>query len=366
MTVYITIVVLCILGDLIDRGSKKQKSKHTMYLYWLFLIFVALVIGFRSLTVGHDSKTYEIMYRMTNLYDNIFRMLLEKPLGQEYGFLVLSWLVGRVSTKVSLLFLISALFYVPAFGYWVWKKTKHPFIGMLVFICVFFTFLLTGLRQTIALAIVLLASLDLDKKKYVRFIFGVAVAMLFHFSAIFFLAHLFLRKNVSRGKYFAAMIVSFLILFPLRNIVFGQIINWISNTRYGDYTILIHGAPITYISMLILMGLVCVYTLPKTRTEAIEELNINFSSVMTAIPIMAFVTVNGSIMRVAMYFSVYMSILIPEIFEQFTIRNTRIILRYVTCLILIFLFLRNLGSGTVYEYEFIGWDTVKNLLNGGF
>lgn len=356
MSIYLWIIIICLAGEVFCMDPRFKR--RALRCYPLALVFIGFVIGMRALSVGPDTSTYAYVFQNILHYD-LRTLLINKPIDLESGFLVLSWLVGNISHEVTVLFFVVGLFNMGCIGFWIYKKIERPYLGLLLYVCCFLTFFLTGVRQTVALSIVLIASLQLENKKYIRFVILVAIASLFHQTALVGLLYIPLNLLNSRVKqrwvYLMVIIIGFFALLAVRYTAFARIILLVANTRYSDFKVLNSGIPLTYTFMLVMLGFLGVVFSRVYGNEIDYDEQSDYIFMVTAIPIMALVSVNGSIMRIAMYFSMYLISWVPKLFNLMKEKSTRRISYIFAVIVLTCMFIGNV-TDSIYSYEFIGWE----------
>lgn len=358
MSIYYFIVVVLLSECLVFNSSYRNK-KSKKFFYQSTVLFLALVAGCRAMSVGHDTFNY------SNIFYQISLLSLESMLGvnpysgMEQGYVWLCWFFSKLSNNYSHFLIAVALFEFYAIGTWIWNNTKKPFIGLLIFTCMFYTFFLTGIRQCIATAIVLFAYDDIKNKDAIKFLMKVMMASLFHQSVLIAVVMYFLPIFFPDcKKTFVITVVAAPILFLTRRKLFSFVTGIFA--RYNDYEILSHGDAITYTLMLALIIILAVFMLRAVplQSQVKEGEYCNYvNNVMIALLVMPFVGLNGSIMRVAMYFSINICLLIERIYGQFKNKKTRIAAVLVSVVALVFLFFNEL-MGSSYLYEFVGFDVL--------
>ena len=358
MGVYIILLIFCTLGELLDRSERiPLRTKKKVFI--IIIVYMIFFVGCRSTNVGNDSANNLYIFNHIALLSTK-QVLSLRPYNLEVGYLLLVKAISCITKNGAYLFIIVALVDFICIGKWIWKEGDRPFISLFIFTCVFIPFFLTGLRQSLALSIVLCSILCLKKKKTVKFVILVLFASLFHVSALIALAYIPISRIKNTKMYMGIITLSFIIAFLFRTSLFELTIRLFSNSRYADYTVLNQGAPTTYIILLFILAFIGftidMRTVTVTHTEdevsSISEYNI----MVTSIPILALVTVNGSLMRVAMYFSIFMCLWVPSMYVRIRQRNIRVMVIVFSLAILAVMFLNNIATSKCYLYEFIGLD----------
>ena len=185
---YIVLVLLLFAGSLLEVcGFRKDQVKIVRYFVFTFLL---LFVGLRYNT-GADWAAYIEAFNTMSVVGNYPRW--------EPGFVFISnlfyYLFGNyyVFQFCASLFLLYALlkFYV--------AHTNYPVLSIAIFFFMFFgSIVMAEVRQSIALAIVLLGSKYIFERQSLNFVLTIGIACLFHISAIFALPLYLLNKRISK------------------------------------------------------------------------------------------------------------------------------------------------------------------------
>lgn len=188
MSIYINVLIILLLIKYAINMFPEADNKNTQKVF-LFIssIILALFTGLRDEYTGADTSDYSSMFlRFKNL--DFSYAISEKTGRFESGYKAYMWLIRRITDNVNLYFTITAILVAICVGYFIYKNSKNPFMSMILYYTVgMFTFQMTGLRQSMAMAIILLSIEFIKEKKLIRFIILVWLASLFHQSALCFL-----------------------------------------------------------------------------------------------------------------------------------------------------------------------------------
>ena len=179
--VYLGLAVLCFL---IARLAELSDDKRWV---WAIVLMLSLVAGLRSITVGIDAKNY----------DAWFRLIAGGNEGQIYGveaaFILASKLLLAVFNSTYVVFFFLAVFSHGPIIFTLWKNREHlsfPW-SVLCYYIMFYAMSLNGMRQFLAVALVIYATNFAREGKYLKFILMVLTATLFHLSALVGFLYLF-------------------------------------------------------------------------------------------------------------------------------------------------------------------------------
>ncbi|MHB0809373.1 MAG: EpsG family protein [Facklamia hominis] len=181
MTIYeyniIFITLYAILSNLI------QNKKIRRFLFIMFssthLFFVQ---GFRSIYVGGDLLGYKVYYNSTDSIREIFH-------GQfEVGYNLISYICNSLGINFQFFICIISLFTFVVLSIYLFKNSKNVYMsyGLYLYFGIY-DFGFSGLRQMIAMTIILISFEYLLNKKLIKFIICTLIATSFHTTAISFL-----------------------------------------------------------------------------------------------------------------------------------------------------------------------------------
>ncbi|MFP4979215.1 EpsG family protein, partial [Paenibacillus sp. CN-4] len=182
---------------------------------------------------------------------------------------------------------------------------------------------MSGLRQILALSIVLMAFKHLEDGKIVKYSLGVLIAGFFHFSAFIMLPMFFFRniKLTSRMR-FVVLIATILLTFAFNN-VFISLIQKISIERYAEYSSRIGTSGSSILPILVSIGItfICAFLYRKPKIEdnlksrsLVNQNMFDFFYIMSCINVaIMIVSINSDIVsRIGYYFFAFNLVLLPN------------------------------------------------------
>jgi hypothetical protein len=197
------------LGALAHSGARPNAARSQLLLNFA-AFFMALMIGLRY-EVGGDWPSYEKMFALAN-YASYARML---RLGDP-GYQTLSWLVAQLGAGIWLVNLICGSIFTWGLTRFA-KAQAYPWLAMLVAIPYMVVVVAMGYtRQAVAMGIIMggLAALK-GGGSNLRFAIYVAVAALFHKTAIVVLPLVLLADRRNRFMNIIAGAAAFFFLYEL-------------------------------------------------------------------------------------------------------------------------------------------------------
>ena len=342
--IYSIIIILLVIGTLFfDNKSAKGR------VFFCFVVaFIGIITGLRSENVGHDTANYLVIYDIVS--STPFMQIFTTPPYNvlEPGFLILCWFCGYLGLESYMFVLLISLICFTCIGFWIWQNSYSPMFSLLIFFCMFYTFYLTGIRQCIALSIVLLSYRAISESKWKWLLFYVFLGFLFHRTALIFILMYFISKIKNTNKALLFVLLLFPIVYSFRSGIFPLLT--LFSDRFEHYVILNHGDATNYT---ILLALVCVaaYFCSKSTSTISDDYRRYHACLMLSFLIMPFVGLNGSIMRVAMYFTMAICFLIPQAIKIFPDKAISMVAKVVTICVLLLLVSTTLLSSETYRYE---------------
>ncbi len=298
MIVYVLIVSILIFAHILVNDKKQNDL-----LFFCIVGFIIILQGLRSFSVGVDLQSYEL-YFYQNSQINIIDII--KIYKTECLFHIMNRLIFLLGGNFRVvLFVTSIIIFVPL-ALIIKKYSKMPYISLLLFVLLgFFAFSLSGLRQTAAIGITIIAFIFIKKKKILPFIIFVFIATLFHNSAvIFFLAYPIYNFKLTKNN------VVWLILFAIPIFIFRKQIVVNLGKLYNDYYEVVETKAYNFLLMLIAFFIASIIILIRNeKKETFGLINFLFASVV----IQFFVGYSQVVMRFNYYYIIYLIFLIPEL-----------------------------------------------------
>lgn len=228
---YISVVVISLILAFLAEKLKVYKngiSKLNTVFYSLLILWLTFVMGFRKIGVGVDDYSY------LRIFENISSLSITEYYMQastEPLYYFLNKIVSLVTNDVQLVFIISS--FITVYGILDFLKFYRDEINFTIAVTLFvimqYFYYIGIIRLGIAVGIIsysLKFILKDDKKK---FIIGVFIATLFHYSALVTLIFLFYRGSVFKS------IKKIILVVPLGFLFVRFIILPLIGSRYSTY-----------------------------------------------------------------------------------------------------------------------------------
>lgn len=193
------IIMLC--------AYQAQRTDKKAYVY-LIIISLSFVAGFRSFTVGMDTKTYVQIFKSISVGD------FDLAWG-EVGFKHFSRILLKVYNNPTFVFSVFALITngLIILRLWDFKRISSFVYSIACYYIAFYFMSMNIMRQFVAIAIIFYATRFIAERKYIWFFVAIAAATSFHTSSL--IAVVFVGLEVFQWKYlknFQKILIGIIIL----------------------------------------------------------------------------------------------------------------------------------------------------------
>lgn len=306
-----------------------------------------ILSGFRSLEVGPDTLAYKL-YRFDRTINRSWSELfgdfvLKYKMGQDIkdpGYPILEKIFQVFSTNYQIwLITIAIIFFVPL-GIAIYKNSSNACISYILFSTLFYSFFaITGHRQTIATALVVMIGMKYIKEnKLLPFLIIEIVAITIHASAICFLPFYWISKikinKFSISAYWLAIIIAF-----IGKNQFVKILQFI--VGYEEYGQTEGARASSFLYLLIGLAIVITFFYKNYYKREISMHRIAINAVFVAAVFSPLLLINQAFMRVIQYYSLFLLFLVPDVIKIFKQGVNQQIVSICISIIMLLLFLSN-------------------------
>lgn len=322
MLVYLINIALIVFWGVVLLKYKPTEKKKKIYCGIVALQWI-LISGLRSPYMSAD--IYINYYRYfkdvkttswAEIFNNIFKYM--SNLGNnntgidDPGYALFVKLCQIFSDNFQVFLLLVAIAFTVPMAIWIYKNSEAPDLSFVLYSSLFYSFFaLTGLRQTIATAIIVFCGYNFIKnKKYVKFALLAFVAFLVHKSAISFIPFCFIA-NISFSWIYLAIAVIFIVgFFLFGDAIYVPIVQFIG---YEDNLLSNNqaNASVYALLMLCICFLIIVFfpMINRRRPDAKNWFNLLLLSILTILLVFQ----AQEFMRIQQYFTLSFMILLPEL-----------------------------------------------------
>lgn len=217
-----------LMGKTVIRGRGKIIQGNLFYMYIVATVLI-LIMGLRATTVGCDVIQYVHRYEMA---DSMLKLGFTQS---EWGFNYLSFFfhdILKVDFQFFLFFISCAC--VLSTCYYIYRYSDDVFVSLMIYLTVGnFTVNMSGLRQTVAISLIMVGMIQIERRHLLKYLALVFLATLMHNSAIIALPLYFLWGIRLNRKTAVAILVVTLMAFFYRNLL-NPIISLLSPQRYSN------------------------------------------------------------------------------------------------------------------------------------
>lgn len=310
MNHYLILVLLLMVTAFLLKGNRAHNKAYVI----VASLLLFSIYGLRnSYAIGNDSA---------GVYLHIFQRIQQMTWGEalEYndvnvGFFLLNKAFAELFGNDYQLFVSSiALFVTICFGRLIYRYSPNPLQSILYHLgLLLFTFHFSALKQSIAMAFLMLAFDCVMEQKLFRFLLTVILASFFHFPALVFLpAYWFAKLHPGRSYLFLFAIV-LLLTYLFRN----QIINLMLGLYRDDGTTAdLSGVQFLRTKALIMIVIVIAAVIFRKPTQEDRQYNTLLIFMGIAVVFQTFCGYNNIFERLADYFFQFAVIFIPMVFDR--------------------------------------------------
>ena len=366
MVYFINIFLEIAIGAVILYGicegsaffGQKAMSLSRKKAYCIFSgILWILISGLRGLTVGSDTQSYYMSYNsvkninISELIDNMYKRYVLHQNIRDPGYNLFVKLTQIITKDYQVYLMIIAIIFMVPFIFWVIRESKNPIISFALYSSLFYAFFsITGIRQTIATAMVVLIGDKLIKdKRFVAFIIIGLLASTIHYSALIFIPFYFLSRIPVTKKSICGWTVAIVLAFIFRNQLKTVFIDLSGYTDYSeDYA---GAGTFTFTALLLVLFILSIFS--YKRDYDLYENNRFYNALYIAIFFTPLTWINPSSMRIVQYFSIYLVFLIPVMIESVFDEKSKKIATALVVGLLVLLLIRSQPS-----YSFFWQDSI--------
>lgn len=352
-------VIIILLGIIVGGSGKDVNRKKQKWYVISILTLLILESSLRSLSVGTDTMGYYNDFESIKGYSwsNIwgaFSATYQQGEGKDPGFAVFVKLVQLFSGDFNFFLFISALLFFIPLGLILYNYSSHILqlvFAFTLYVALFHIVALSGIRQQIATGFTFLALLEMGKGKKWRSLLFVGIGSIIHISALIFLLvpvlSLLNRKYLKPIHLASFFTIPIVIVYSSAIMLFAA--SFIENDYYSSY-----GAGESnreayfYIFLMELLSLFCYISIKKEhimKSSSISRLYIMLPLLTLTVPL---ISLNGAMIRIGQYFTLYMMLLAPISFDLFLPQKLRASNYIIMIIALMFLSL----NSSSFNYSF--------------
>jgi len=192
--IYFIIFCIILFFAILDYDKKLNIKSRNYAFYILFFVFW-LTAGLRYET-GVDWRGYTGFFNDLDFKKIIWNISHLRFYDQyEFGYILINVLVKAFSNNIQWLFLIIAFSTNLLLFSSIKEYSNHIFLSLLIYFgCIYFILDMSGIRQCISLNIFLYSLRFVDGNNFVKYLFAILAASLFHITSLLLIPVFFIIK----------------------------------------------------------------------------------------------------------------------------------------------------------------------------
>lgn len=327
---YVMLIILLLEAIFIFNKGITEKSKK----FYSLLVFLQLFIlsATRSINIGNDTKEYIRLFEAIVTLNNLQYFKTR----YELGYLFFNKLVGYISLNPQILLAITSFIILGSFFWFINRNTKLIWLSTYLYITTgVFGFALSGLRQSIAISIILISYELIKKKRFFWFVLTVLAASFFHSSAIVF----FLIYPLSKIKFEYKIVLLFFLISIVVFIKFDTFMFFVFKLfpKYFFYIDSIYfDGYVRVASVADTVGNFCILGLAiffgYTKKGPNENSLLSYISLISLLVL--FVSLNANLLdRISIYFSIFNIVLVTKTIERIVNKEVKVLMIFLVMVI---------------------------------
>lgn len=363
---FVAVLLLLALLFLLYGGDAGRGGHRAFVL--LASCLLALQSGLRNVAVGPDTYAYSLQFERDTqlswreLNDKVADYYL-RGMGKDPGYPVFTKLAQYVTPTFQAYLLLVAVIFWSALARFILRNTQtvgEALLSLLLYLSLFYSFFsITGIRQTLATALVLWSYESAVKRRRPwLFVAMVAMASTLHKSALLFLPFYLVAQLRPRKLHYWILAAAFpaMMAHADRVLAFAGGIS-----GYDKYAAQTGAGTLAFTAILLLFSGVAFW-----RLSQVLLLSPDARPLFNAVVLAAFLTpmtwVHPAAMRLVQYFSVFLLVLLPQVVRSLRLISTSSY-RVGYGISMMFLLVFTVWKGiTVFEYAFF-WQEMELPVN---
>lgn len=289
------------------------KNQRKFYILLCGVVLFAFAVS-RGTDFTSDVTLYAEQYaRLRNANISFYWQQFLSGDGKDVTYTILATAFSKAGISFRVFTALISVFYFTVLCRFVYLYSKEPYFSFIIYIMLgHYYFSLTAIRQSIAIALVLLSFDYILRKKPIRFGFCVAIASLFHLSALLFLLAYPLSKLKMRPLY--VLSIPFLYLFA-RMTAQTFMSRW-SEFAPEQYQVYEELETVLSLTGFLIMSCICVFCLLYGRKPLQSNAVLNVSVVLCLFSLLPYAYSSfmfAEMFRISNYFGIFTVLAIPNI-----------------------------------------------------
>lgn len=357
----IIVISTSVIAVLFAYMSSIPKYKN-LRLFQLAFIMITLIVCVRY-NYGTDYESYYKSFSLTAHNPDVIRGIIEGrsrdplwtlinwALPRQYGFFLLIAIIGATQNYIYYKFIINN----------VDPKDRWKALAIYLFTAEMYLYNFSMIRQGLAVALCVAATMCAGEKKYKRAIILIAIGVSIHITALIIVPFLLLSfTKLEKGKMIAIIyiVMNFALFFTsnfARNIL-NNVLSFDMFNRFAEYRLTISATDSVGLGFALgsIVYLVMIYFIAKRFNKFPFEQRLCMFMTCMSLPVVAFSLIFSSLMgRMGIYFTAFQMVTVPNVYKE--IKNK--IFKYP--LVMIYVFMMFVGYINFFNQPWVV-ETYKN------
>lgn len=342
-------------------GIEKKERHHTLLIgsgdeiaqtnlaLPLFFIVLLLLLVFRADTIGRDLPSYKIIF---STYGRMpWRTLFKQTVfwDGQILFCILTKIIYLIKNDFHLYISIFAVLTLIPMAIYYCEDRTFSLLKIVIFLEVpTFIMLFSGIRQSLAIAVGILAYFEVRKKRPIRFLIWCVIAILIHHSAFMILPFYFLYHLKIEKKHLLIVIPIMVLVFVFNEEIFKTLTLFLgefSNNYEGEIS---NTGAFGSLILYILFAVVSFVVTDKEKMEGNNEAYGLRNFLLMAVALQCFAPLHSLAMRLNYYYIIFIPVAFAKSLKcaKVKYRQVVILMEIVIILVFAFLFIRSVYIGS--------------------
>lgn len=356
--IMIGVPILYAMSQPVAKTLEKYQKKQKIILVLFFAIYFSL-LALRHDSIGTDADSY--VHNFFNVYGHLsWKQIFSITHQEEPAFAYLCKLIYSVWSNSQFFLAVTSFVIVFPVAFLYIRESENALISISLFLSSsLFVMFFTGLRQSIAVAMMAPIYYSTKNKKLILYLICVGIAYLFHVSALVILPFYFIYHARVNKNWLLVIVPGLTICYIFNKQLFLFALQFLGPRYVESYgEIVATGA----YSMLLLYIIFAIYAFLIPETNRMDSDTIGLRNILLfSIILQSFAPLNNMAMRMNYYYMLFYPLLIPKIANRAKSRNIQIakVSRIVICLFFFLYFICTIGSsGSLNVFPYIPfWRT---------
>lgn len=339
---FVFVIVIAIF--LKDKLKTLPMRKFAIFLYGFPLV---LISGFRHSSVGNDTIGYLEYFNSVAILD--FKLLLEE---REPGFSFLIKLISGISTNPVFLLTCIATLFTTSISVIIYRYSKSYSSSYILLVSLgIFVFSMTGLRQILAMSILIASVEFIFQRRLFPFLLFCLLSFFVHNTALIFIPAYFLYNVKFDLKHLLAFLTIGIIANIFQEFFFIILFKLIYLERFIHYENAMTSLSLSGFYIQLIIIIFCAFSYKNIIYKNHE--NMFFFNLMIIGVLFQFLTpIFAEFFRVSLYFNIFSVILVSNVIKG-NIKFEHSFMKYL-CVVLISIFYFSISSQNriISDYKF--------------